>query len=147
MTPTIHPAGPRARVITLTNDQDRFTVPPGPNGTDSTIVTTLTIERAARTGDGDGITVTLQGTIATGPDAGEFVDLAAFYAPGSGTGARLVYAYAPLTTQQALERAVTELRHPAGKAAEKDDDLTASLLRTTPGQVTDLRNYRRSHGR
>lgn len=154
MTPTIHSAGPHARVITLPNDQDRFTVPPGPSGTDSTVVTTLTVERTAPPrSDEDGITVTLQGTVAAGPDAGEFVDLAAFYAPGSGIGARLVYAYAPITTQQALERAVTELRHPAGKSptptapgnphAERD-----ALLQGAPGGiVTSLDVYRRSHGR
>lgn len=135
MTPTIHPAGPHARVITLTHPADRFTVPAPPLTADTAYrITTITVSC-----DGSTMNVSLQGETVPGR---EFIDLADLYTPAQVT--EVIYNHAPTATQQALGRSFTELRHPAGKAVERDDDLTASLLRTTPGQVTDLRNYRRT---
>lgn len=137
MTPTIHPAGPTARVITLPTTQDRFIVPAPPLTADTAyLVTTVTVTQGQQ-----GPEVSLQGET----PSGEFIDLTDLYTSTDAAG--LVYAYAPLTTQQALERAVTELRHPAGKAPGPHAERDALLQATSPGIVTSLDSYRRSHGR
>lgn len=140
MTPTIHPAGPTARVITLPTTQDRFIVS-GPRGPVDPcepryLVTTITVTQGQQ-----GPEVSLQGET----PSGEFIDLATVYTSTDAAG--LVYAYAPLTTQQALERAVTELRHPAGKAPHANAERDALLQGAPGGIVTSLDVYRRSHGR
>ena len=141
MTPTIHPAGPTARVITLPKDRDRFTVPnPKRDGDrDRVLITTITI---------DGFHVSLQGqALAGSSDAGQFHDLTAVMSPSEATAEIMLRA--PAGTISVFEQALTELRHPAGKSSTTQAPrvTAAATASPGPGTVTSLERYRQRTGR